>query len=178
MSNNEEQYTPKLNNVGGDGNCFFYALYQALQNSNLLTRIPTINKDINIDNEKNFSDTFRKYLSTEARYVVALNQIVDDVCNNTMGIVNFYQPGQGNTGYSDIMYNTFVNNTTNTLKNIDCVNKNQILDALQKGIATNKEYVGDLEVGIVQEILKKVAGITLYIITKIPIVTTVFEEET
>ena len=171
MSNNEEQYTPELNNVGGDGNCFFYALYQALQNSNLLTKIPTINKDINIDNEQNFSNTFRKYLSTEPNYVVALNQIVDGVCDNTMGIDNFYQPGQGNTGYSDIMYNTFVDKTTNTLKNIDCAKKDKIVDALQKGIATNKEYVGNLEVGIVEEILKRDAGITVYIITKKPIVT-------
>ena len=165
MSGNEIQgYKPKIKNVDGDGNCFFYAVFEAVQNIGKLDRLKAMLGlgPGDLLTLSNFNTLFRQLIASQDEYVQQLNTFyVDFICEQVLfdplnpnmipilsfpdwmkKIVTSKNNGQG-----------FVCEQTNTRFAESFRN---FVNACQTAVNTNKNYVGQPEVTTAQGLLSNV----------------------
>lgn len=78
----------ELIKVRGNGNCFFYALYQALQNKNLLDLFVTTYLPNNNNDEDAFANNLRNYLSTNNDFRVEYMNLIKTYCSLRADTIN------------------------------------------------------------------------------------------
>jgi len=159
QSNDDDVKNYGLVNVEGDGNCFYYALYQALHEEGLFSNINT--SLITFNTEKEFVHEMRKKVSENEVVVRGFRETIKDLCDpkidpatKTIKLNQFSHEHQ-------VVINKFLAHL-HTLHLDTVVDPEQIKKAkrnlkmeLLKASATDKVYVSEIEVLTVKDLLRE-----------------------
>ena len=127
-----------LRDVSGNGDCFFYALFQALSNRNLVQKLtPTLPKN-KVENVDKFIVAFRRYLADNLDS--KLTMLVQSLKNEEEKTFNLKIQG-----LSTPFQNTLKSSATLVTK----------LTELKKAVTTRGTYVSEPEVELTKEFLTK-----------------------
>lgn len=135
-----------LKDAGGNGNCFYYSLFEALSNRRLLEHL----KDLTTTTSKyTFNTTFREYISEHiqlgafVKYMTELKKKEPDTFNVAL------------QGFPQDIVNAF-----------DSSNEADIQKNIRTSMKTPGTYVTQLEVKAIQELLLEKCNILLHILSR------------
>jgi hypothetical protein len=93
MSDNPIQsYKPKIKEAGGAGNCFFYAVFDAVQNIGQLNSLKTMLKvtpQYNLTKE-DFNLKFRKLIAESQQYITPITVTYQLICKTKDNALDYY----------------------------------------------------------------------------------------
>ena len=120
--------------AGGDGNCFYYSLYEALENKKIKLGF------LKYNNKEEFNIQLRNYLSQN----INLNNLINVICNDKLTDINIFN--QKILGFSNEIQNLF--------RNMDCKNHTKIIQDYKNIIKQDKIWISEPEVTAIKQILK------------------------
>jgi ankyrin repeat protein len=156
----DKVYTPQLHEAGGSGNCYFYSLYEALKQNNLLPNLNTIIPGADKMSKVEFNLAFRKYLSESNEYYLSIaalyniicgikTQSINDAARNILEAPLFVDTNKGNywvekTDQSGKKYKSVTDNGRTYLNNVssDAAIKTYISNPANKTQLDKENQVG------------------------------------
>jgi len=170
-SNNKEWFDVQAIESGGEGNCFFYSLFEALQFYKLLDCVHNIFEFK--DDKEDFNIKFRDYLSSNldeelngfVNYYCQLNNNKEDVNGRpiTQQEINEIKSGIINTLSHNMRELLSKAGEFTETKCHDKIYINTIVEKMKEIIRKNFNYVSEFEVNKVIALLKNVCNITIKI---------------
>jgi hypothetical protein len=140
----------KVIDAGGSGNCFFFSMYEALCDNNLLTDVCD---KLKISNKREqFNLNFRKLLSESQLLEDDYLSTVKRLCELKFGVL---QPGDTRSSFDEMLKGLPLQQKTllKSLQKKSCGDTDIIVNALKNAIKINKVWVGEIEVNCVKQIL-------------------------
>jgi len=167
----------RVTDVTRDGNCFFYSVHASLKEGLLLKGLCSLfGFPVEcIENEKLFSEWFRRYLSESAEYEKSCNNLLDFICP-TINFKDFdnldeYMKGEYVTMMvdekQDLMSGLDQGYQEILRSNIPCRNRSIIIEQMKRCIQTDKVYACEIDVNATKSILLDRHGILLDVKTRI-----------